>query len=205
MALAVRPRPRTPRFTTILPMAEGDWNNAMSKLIVADPAHRSARGNVEVVTEASRGTESRSPAHLGNQALGFVTSMVRRLLRQIRQTYRATCERPVRFVAHVKVRWRRRSLNRAFAMAQLALGQRMFAAGIDDGELGAQISALNEKIRESEAAKTSCPALKAEREKLVLQLAAAALLEKGPLPGADAEYARACVAEAALQKSAGGT
>ncbi len=85
-------------------------------------------------------------------------------------------------------------------MAQLALGQRMYTGGIDDGELGAQISALDEKIRWAGAAKTSGGTLKAERVRLVRQLAAAALAEKGPLPGADAEYARACEAEAALQK-----
>ncbi len=85
-------------------------------------------------------------------------------------------------------------------MAKLALGHRMYAAAIDDGELGAQISALDAKIRLAEAAKTSGEALKAERVKLVRQLADAALAEKGPLPGADAEYATACEAEAALQK-----
>ena len=103
-------------------------------------------------------------------------------------------------MAHAKGRWRRRSLSRAFATAQLALGQRMYAAGIDDGELGAQISALDKKIRWAEAAKISGGTLKAERVSLVMQLAAAAQAEKGPLPGADAEYARACEAGAALQK-----
>ena len=84
--------------------------------------------------------------------------------------------------------WRRRSVSRAFADAQLLLGRRMVAAGIDDGELGAKIAALGERTR------------RAEREELLVQLAAAALEDDGPLPGADAEYERARAAQAALQR-----
>jgi hypothetical protein len=32
--------------------------------------------------------------------------------------------------------WRKRRLSAAFVEAQTALGERMYAAGIDDGELG---------------------------------------------------------------------
>jgi hypothetical protein len=76
----------------------------------------------------------------------------------------------------------------------------MYAAGIDDGELGALIRALDEKIRRAEEARVSGGPLKAERVRLVLQLAAAALADKGPLPGADTEYACACAAEEALRE-----
>ena len=41
-------------------------------------------------------------------------------------------------------------------------------------------------------------AVKLQREKLILQLADAALAEEGPLPGADNEYQTARKAEAAL-------
>jgi hypothetical protein len=41
-------------------------------------------------------------------------------------------------------------------------------------------------------------ALKTARRQLILQLAAAALVDDGPLPGADAEYHRAREAQAAL-------
>jgi hypothetical protein len=57
-----------------------------------------------------------------------------------------------------------------------------------DGELGAKIAALEERIRS------------AEREKLLVQLAVAALEDDGPLPGADAEYIRARNAQAALHR-----
>jgi hypothetical protein len=96
--------------------------------------------------------------------------------------------------------WRRRRLSGALAEAQAALGERMYAAGIDDGELGARISALDEQLRRAEAAGGSTQALKAARHQLVLQLAAAALEEDGPLPGADAEYRRAREALAALER-----
>jgi hypothetical protein len=76
----------------------------------------------------------------------------------------------------------------------------MYSAGIDDGELGARISALNEKLRRAEAVGGSTQALKAARRPVVLQLAAAALEDDGPLPGADSEYRRAREAQAALER-----
>jgi hypothetical protein len=96
--------------------------------------------------------------------------------------------------------WRKRQLNGAFLEAQAVLGGRMYAAGIDDGELGAKISALDEQLRRAEAVGRSTQALKAARRQLILQLAAAALEDDGPLPGADAEYRRAREARAALER-----
>src|SRR5687768_11958084 len=87
--------------------------------------------------------------------------------------------------------WRRRSLQRACAVARLALGERMFAAGIDDGELGAQIALLDDKIRRAEAVTASAKAWRAERTQLLMGLAAAALEDNAPLPGADDEYENA--------------
>ena len=75
---------------------------------------------------------------------------------------------------------------------------RMYAAGIDDGQLASQIAHLDEIIGQAEAARCSARALRADRKKLVLQLAAAALEEEAPLPGADAEYQKAREAQAAL-------
>lgn len=96
--------------------------------------------------------------------------------------------------------WRRRRMNGAFAEAQSALGERMYAVGIDDGKLGPRISALDEQLRRAEAVGGYTRALMAARRQLVLQLAAAALEDDGPLPGADAEYRRAREAQAALEK-----
>jgi hypothetical protein len=64
----------------------------------------------------------------------------------------------------------------------------MVAAGIDDGQLGAKIAALDQRTG------------RVERDRLLLQLAAAALEDDGPLPGADAEYGRARQAQAALRR-----
>jgi hypothetical protein len=75
----------------------------------------------------------------------------------------------------------------------------MYAAGIDDGELGARISALEEQLRRAEAAGRPTQAMKATRRKHVLQLAAAALEDDVPLPGADAEYRLAREAQMALE------
>jgi len=96
--------------------------------------------------------------------------------------------------------WRKRRLSGAFAEAQAALGERMYAAAIDDGGLGAKISALDQLLLWAEAVDGSGQTLRAARRQLVLQLAAATLEDDGPLPGADAKYDRAREAQAALER-----
>jgi hypothetical protein len=115
-------------------------------------------------------------------------------------TAMATLTKPLRLAKHGMNLWRKRRLNWAFVEAQAALGERMYAAGIDDGELGAKISALNERLRQSTACGGSTQALMAARRQLILELAAAALEDDAPLPGADAEYSRAREAQAALER-----
>ena len=115
-------------------------------------------------------------------------------------TAMATLSKPFQLAKHGMNLWRKRRLSGAFVEAQAALGERMYAAGIDDGELGAKISALDERLLWAEVAGSSTQALKATRRQLVLQLAAAALEDDGPLPGADAEYRRAREAQAALER-----
>ena len=109
-----------------------------------------------------------------------------------------------RFIEYGSGRWRRRSLRRAFTDAQLALGERMYAAGIDDGELGAQIALVDNEIRRAEAAKAPTKAQRVERVQLLMRLAAVALEEDAPLPGADEEYEAARQAQAALLKDGAG-
>jgi hypothetical protein len=93
----------------------------------------------------------------------------------------------------------KRTLKRAFFDAKIALGERMYAAGIDDGRLGSQIAAVDERIRQAHSSQAASETLKAERRRLLLRLAEAALEENAPLPGADAEYARARTAQTALR------
>jgi hypothetical protein len=109
-------------------------------------------------------------------------------------TEMATLSKPFHLAKHGK-----NLLSGAFVEAQFTLGECMYAAGIDDGELGAKISGLEEQLRRVEADGGSTQALKAARRQLVLQLATAALEDDGPLPGADAEYRRAREAQAALE------
>jgi hypothetical protein len=73
----------------------------------------------------------------------------------------------------------------------------MYAAGIDDGRLGAEIAACDRKIGQNQV-RAAEQALLAQRHELILRLAAAALEEEGPLPGADAQYELARAALAAL-------
>jgi hypothetical protein len=105
---------------------------------------------------------------------------------------------PIRLVKYGQVAWRKRSEAQAFYKARLALGQQMYRAGIDDGQLGAQIRDMDERICGATVTQAPSKALKLQREKLILQLADAALAEEAPLPGADAEYQTARKAEAAL-------
>lgn len=95
---------------------------------------------------------------------------------------------------------RLKRLRRELLAAKLALGERMYLAGIDDGRLGAFLAALDQRIRRAEA--TRCPVgpLLAQRRDLLLRLAAAALKDDAPLPGAQAEYQRAREVLAALQE-----
>jgi hypothetical protein len=105
---------------------------------------------------------------------------------------------PTRLVKYGQGLWRQRSLAQAYYEARLALGQRMYRSGIDDGLLGVQLRDLEIRICRSRATQAPSKALKLQREKLLLQLADAALAEEGPLPGADDEYQQARKVEAAL-------
>lgn len=87
----------------------------------------------------------------------------------------------------------------ALTHAKLMLGRRMHDAGIDDGQLGARIAAVGGELRRAEVRDEPADHLRAERSRLFIQLADAALEFDAPLPGADAEYRRAWQAEAALR------
>jgi hypothetical protein len=80
----------------------------------------------------------------------------------------------------------------------------MCATGIDDGSLGALIAAVDQRIRRAGAERLPVGPLLAQRRQLLLRLAAAALEEDAPLPGADIEYQRARHAQEALRKAEAG-
>jgi glycerol-3-phosphate dehydrogenase len=91
------------------------------------------------------------------------------------------------------------ALQRAFQKAQFALGDRMYRAGLDDGRTGALLAGVDRELRRGGLTPATVQNLNARRKQLLLQLAAAALEEEAPLPGADFEYRRAREAQAALQ------
>jgi hypothetical protein len=115
-------------------------------------------------------------------------------------TAMAILNKPLQLAKHGMNLWRKHRLSGAFVEAQAALGERMFAAGVDDGEFGAKISALDGQLLWAKVVGGSVHALKSIRHQLVLQLAAAALENDGPLPGANTEYRKTRDAQAALER-----
>jgi hypothetical protein len=98
---------------------------------------------------------------------------------------------------------RLKRLRRELLAAKLALGERMYLARIDDGRLGAFLAALDQRIRRAEATRSPVGPLLPQRRDLLLRLAAAALEDDAPLPGAQTEYDRACEALSALREEEG--
>ncbi len=106
--------------------------------------------------------------------------------------------RPFAICKQVVRNWSARSRRRCLEQALIALGERMYAVGIDDGQLGTQIAALDRQLHGVHPTTADSTGLKAQRRRLLMRLAAAALEEDAALPGADAEYERAREAQAAL-------
>jgi hypothetical protein len=109
--------------------------------------------------------------------------------------------RPIRWLQQARDRRRCRLLDEAFTEARLALGRRMYAAGIDDGETGEQIAALDAALA-ADGTAGDAQDLRARRTLLLIRLADAALENDAPLPGADAEFAHALELKRSLEASA---
>ena len=109
--------------------------------------------------------------------------------------------RPIRWLQQARDRRRCRLLDETFTEARLALGRRMYAAGIDDGETGEQIAALDAALA-ADGTAGDAQDLRARRTLLLIRLADAALENDAPLPGADAEFAHALELKQALVASA---
>jgi hypothetical protein len=108
-------------------------------------------------------------------------------------------ERPFRWFQRARDRRRARMLAEAYTEARIALGQRMFAAGIDDDETGATIASIGEALARNLASGAEAQDLRAERVLLFIRLADAALEDDAPLPGADVEFAEALELKRALE------
>jgi hypothetical protein len=79
-------------------------------------------------------------------------------------------------------------LQREYRNARVALGKKMYACDIDDGETGEKILDIDLRIRLAKITNTSWEQLEALREELFVRLADAALENDAPLPGADQEF-----------------
>jgi hypothetical protein len=108
-------------------------------------------------------------------------------------------ERPFRWFQKVRDRRKARMLAEAYTEARIALGQQMYATGIDDGETGALIASIDEAIGRNLISRAEAQDLRAERVLLLIRLADAALEDDAPLPGADEEFAEALELKRALE------
>jgi hypothetical protein len=154
--------------------------------------------------EDLEGQKARQPASgpraLANGRFPSLSSVGKQLAHEVRQVCKATWDQPFRLARCLRAWRRRRVFYQAFSDAQLALGRRMYTAGIDDGECGAQVHTLDNEQCGAEAVKPSGKTPAGRRRKLLVQLADSALAEEGPLPGADAAYKAARKAQAALRE-----
>ncbi len=96
----------------------------------------------------------------------------------------------------LKPRPDREALRLAFDTARVALGERMYAVGIDDGETSQLIARVEARLWSGGDEAIS---LRLERSKLIRRLADAALENDAPLPGADAEFDWAWAAKLACE------
>jgi hypothetical protein len=144
------------------------------------------------------------PAGCSPPAAEGIASSSKTIGRGFRRAIRvaeATLVQPVRLFQNWAALWCLRSLSKAFSDAQLILGQRMYAAGIDDGKLGARVAELDKEIQRAEAVGIPTRTLEKERESLLRLLAKCALEEDALLPGADIEFAVARELQTSLTRA----
>jgi len=124
----------------------------------------------------------------------------KRALSEVQETASATWGQVVRLICYLRGLWQKRSLDKANLDAQRRLGNRIYEAGGGDPTLRSEIATLDEMVRQAEVNKESTKALQAERETLILQLAANAVAQPDPIPGVEAEHAKAKEAHVEAQR-----
>src|SRR4051812_25224600 len=78
---------------------------------------------------------------------------------------------PIRWLQSARQRRRSRQLDDAFADARIALGRRMYAAGIDDDETGAKIAEVDRALAAVPQSSGEAQDLWGRRTLLYIQLA----------------------------------
>jgi hypothetical protein len=122
------------------------------------------------------------------------------ILIEVKETGKATWGQVARLVKYGVALWRGRSIQREAISAKCALGQHMVETGQGDPEIRSQVAVLAEKISKVELAKQPTKTFQAERDSLLLRLAAQPPKQNGPNGKIEPQVARAKEAEAKCQE-----
>ncbi len=122
-----------------------------------------------------------------------------RLLHEIREIVGATARQTARLIGYGCSIARTRTLLRKARGTQLALGNRMYEAGVGDGAIRGQIASLDDRIASVELGKGSTKQMEAEKKGLMIRLAADALAQDVAPTGAAAEHGSAVSARNAVE------
>ena len=123
----------------------------------------------------------------------------KRLFREIREIVGATARQTGRLIGYGYGIARTRVLLRKARGAQLALGNRMYEAGVGDEAIRGQIASLDDRIASVELGKGSTKQMEAEKKGLMIRLAADALAQDVAPTGAAAEHGGAISARDAVE------
>jgi WD40 repeat protein len=122
-----------------------------------------------------------------------------RLLREMREIVGATARQTARLIGYGYGIARTRVLLRKARGAQLALGNRMYEAGLGDEAIRGQITSLDDRIASVGLGKGSTKQMEAEKKGLMIRLAADALAQDVAPTGAAAEHGGAIAARDAIE------
>jgi hypothetical protein len=123
----------------------------------------------------------------------------KKLYSEILEIVGATARQTARLIGYGCGIARTRVLLRKARSAQLALGNRMYEAGVGDEVIRGQIASLDDRIASVELGKGSTKQMEAEKKGLMIRLAADALAQDVAPTGAAAEHGGAISARDAVE------
>ncbi len=205
--LPAGPAPAAEWFYTANGQKVGPITAAQMRQLLAvgtiKPADMVLKANTPSWVKAETVPEFRSggAAAAGAKALAVLKSAGRRTWQEVRTTAKATWEQTVRLGRYGRGRWHGRRLAKSAKTARLELGQRLQAAGVGHPGLRSQIAALDARLLKPEPGKESPRALRAERGKLLEQLAQPAVAQPNPPhPAVRDEHLKARQAQISLAR-----
>jgi len=116
------------------------------------------------------------------------------------KTAAATWGQTVRLASYGRNSLRHRSLRSREVRAQLALGERLYAAGGGDPQLRQQVAMIDQQILAAEATKASTKGLKAQRQDFLQKMGAAGLSQPMAPHGVETEFQQARESHAQVVK-----